>query len=309
MSLNTAKYISTQRDLTQKFREGAASAKPFYPMLCTEIQSTGTDEKYGILGSMPGVREWLGPRQFKKLRAGDFTITNREWENSIEFEKNDIDDDRIGLMMNLAQDFGIEAVLHPDELLIEALVAGESTACFDGQFFYDTDHAWGDSGSQSNDLTYAAAALATPTAAEFKAAFHAARVKMLGYVNDQGKKLNRPIIRGANKFKVLVPLELQEPAENGLKAALTTNGGTNIVIDAPEIIPCPALTDASKFYTFLDEGTLKPFVFQKRRPIRTPTWKGADDAEFHVLKMMTDARYNLGYLAWWKTVVTDFTQA
>jgi phage major head subunit gpT-like protein len=307
MALNTAKYISVQRDLTQKFREGAQNATPFYPTLCTEIQSNGPDEKYGILGSMPGVKEWLGDRQFKKLRAGDFTIANREWENSVEFEKNDIDDDRIGLMTELASDFGAEAVQHPDELLIEALVAGESTACFDGQFFFDTDHSWGDSGTQSNDLSYAAASGTTPTADEFKAAFHQSRVAMLGFKNDQGKKLNRPVIRGANKLLCLVPLELQEVATAALNAQLTSQGGTNTVLDQPEIVACPALTDATKFYTFNMEGVLKPFVFQKRRPIRTPVWKGMDDPETKVLKMMTDARYNLGYLAWWKATVTVFT--
>lgn len=307
MSLNTAKYISTQRDLTQKFREGAMAATPFYPTLCTEVQSNGADEKYGMLGSMPGVREWLGDRQFKKLRAGDFTISNREWENSVEFEKNDIDDDRLGLMTELASDFGAEAMQHPDELLLEALVAGETTACFDGQNFFDTDHAWGDSGSQDNDLTSAAATGTAPTAAEFKSAFNAARIAILGFKNDQGKKLNRPVIRGANKFLCLVPIEMQQAAVEGTAAALTTNGGTNVVIDTPEIVACPALTDSTKFYTFLMEGRLKPFVFQKRRAIRTPVWKGADDPETKVLKMMTDARYNLGYLAWWKAVLTTWT--
>ena len=192
MSLNTAKYISTQRDLTQKFREGAMAATPFYPTICTEIQSGGSDEKYGLLGAMPGVKEWLGDRQFKKLRAGDFVIANREWEDSVEFEKNDIDDDRLGLATELARDFGTEAMLHPDELLLEALVAGETTACFDGQNFFDTDHSWGDSGSQSNDLSYAAASGTAPTAEEFKAAFHQSRVAMLGFKNDQGQQVHLP---------------------------------------------------------------------------------------------------------------------
>lgn len=307
MSLNTAKYISTQRDLTQKFREGAMAATPFYPTICTEIQSGGSDEKYGLLGAMPGVKEWLGDRQFKKLRAGDFVIANREWEDSVEFEKNDIDDDRLGLATELARDFGTEAMLHPDELLLEALVAGETTACFDGQNFFDTDHSWGDSGSQSNDLSYAAASGTAPTAEEFKAAFHQSRVAMLGFKNDQGKKLIRPVLRGANKFICLVPLELQEAAENGLNATLISTGGSNVVIDRPEIIPCPSMTDSTKFYTFLMEGALKPFVFQKRRPVRTPVWKGMDDPETKMLKMMTDARYNVGYLAWWKATVTVFT--
>jgi len=198
-------------------------------------------------------------------------------------------------------------MLHPDELLLEALVGGETTACFDGQYFFDTDHSWGDSGTQSNDLSYAAASGTSPTAAEFKAAFNQSRVAILGFKNDQGKKLVRPVLRGSNKFICMVPLELQEVAEDALNATLTSTGGSNVVLDRPEIIPCPSLTDSTKFYTFLMEGALKPFVFQKRRPIRTPVWKGMDDPETKVLKMMTDARYNVGYLAWWKATVTVFT--
>ena len=307
MSLNTAKYISTQRDLTQKFREAVNAATPFYPTLCAEIQSNGADEKYGMLGSMPGVKEWLGDRQFKKLRAADFTISNRKWENSVEFEKDDIDDDRLGLMSTVMADFGNEAALHPDDLLFETLVAGETTACFDGQYFFDTDHSWGDSGTQDNDLTYAAASGTTPTAAEFRAAFHAARTAMLKYTNDQGKKLNRPVSTSMASLLVIVPPELELVAYEGLYAALNSNGATNVVIDRPRIIVSPILTDATKFYTFNLGGALKPFVFQKRKPIQTPTWKGADDPEYKVLKMMTDARYNLGYLAWWKAVLTTFT--
>ena len=39
-------------------------------------------------------------------------------------------------------------------LINAALLAGESTVCFDGQYFFDTDHSEGDSGSQSNDITF-----------------------------------------------------------------------------------------------------------------------------------------------------------
>jgi hypothetical protein len=51
---------------------------------------------------------------------------------------------------------------------------------------------------------------------------------------------------------------------------------------------------------------MRPFVFQRRAPITTG-WKGADDMEFKELKFMTEARYNIGYLAWWKAVLTTFT--
>jgi phage major head subunit gpT-like protein len=307
MPLDTAKYLVTQRDLTRRFREGVEAARPFYPTLCTVVPSTGADEKYGMLGSMPGVREWLGPRQFKQLRSADFVISNREWENSLEVEKNDVDDDRLGFYRAAFPDFGTEAMHHPDELLFEALVAGETEPCFDGQFFFDTDHAWGDSGAQSNDLTYAAATGTVPTAEEFRAAFHQARTQMLKYKNDQGKKLNRPVSTKMSNLMVVVPPDLELVAYQGLTAAFNASGASNIVIDVPQIVVSPILEDATKFYTFHLSGALKPFVFQARRPLRAPTWKGMDDPETKTLKMMTDARYNLGYLAWWKAVVTTFT--
>jgi hypothetical protein len=47
-------------------------------------------------------------------------------------------------------------------------------------------------------------------------------------------------------------------------------------------------------------------VFQKREPIsRQP--KGADDIEKKDIKFMTQARYNVGYLAWWNAVLYTFT--
>ena len=201
MALDTAKATVTLRTLTQRFDNRLKSATPFYPQISTIIQSDGFDESYGMLGSMPGIREWLGDRQFKELRAGTFTITNKHWENSLLIKKTDLADDRMGLYGPLMEDLAIEAAYHPDELFFTALVNGETTACFDSQYFFDTDHSWGDSGTQDNDLTYAAATSTVPTAAEFRGAFHAARAAMLKFKNDQGKLLNRPVSTGLTNLR------------------------------------------------------------------------------------------------------------
>ena len=41
-----------------------------------------------------------------------------------------------------------------------AFINGEATVCYDGQYFFDTDHVEGDSGTQSNDLSVDISALA-----------------------------------------------------------------------------------------------------------------------------------------------------
>jgi phage major head subunit gpT-like protein len=145
-----------------------------------------------------------------------------------------------------------------------------------------------------------------PTAAEFKTAFTAARVAMLKFVNDQGKLLNRPITTGLKNLLVVVNPDFEQIAKDALLATLSGGGNSNIVIDVPEIISSAYLTDTSKMYLFNLDGALKPFVFQAREPLSRQT-KGLDDNETKDVKFMTEARYNLGYLAWWKAVLTTFT--
>lgn len=307
MTLATAKATVTLRDLTVKFDRAVRAATPFYPQICTIIQSSGLDEKYAWLGDMPGIREWLSDRLFKELRAANFVLANKHWESSLLIKKTDIDDDRLGLYGPVLEQLGVEAAYHPDELLFETLLAnGHSTACYDGQYFFDTDHAWGDSGTQDNDLTGAAATGTDPTAAEFKDAFHTARRTMMEYRNDQGKLLNRPVVTSMGQFLVIVPSEMEVAAYTGLYSDLFGGGNTNIVRDRPQIICSPHLTNSAVFYLINLAGVFRPFVFQARQPLKRQM-KGLDDLETKDAKFMTEARYNAGYYAWWTSVRYEFT--
>jgi phage major head subunit gpT-like protein len=302
-----------QRDLTIVFNETMQSQAPFYPELCTVVNSTGADEKYAWLGGLPGMREWVGERRFNQLRAADYTLANKEWESSIEVEKNDIDDDRMGGLRMKAMGLASEAAYHPDELLFENVInQAESQPCFDGQYFFDTDHAWGDSGTQSNDLTYDASDHTAVTVAEFKAAFHQALTAMLGFKNDQGKPYIRPRVGRLGDLVITVPVALMEVARQTFEQTTLATGEDNWLMEQPRVIPVQymgagyANGSDVKFDLYYTGGMLKPYVFQARRPLRPLQWKGADDAETKILKAMTDARYNIGYLAWWNAVRTTF---
>lgn len=305
MALDTAAAVVVLRGLTRKFDEGMESYTPFYPEVCSVRPSDGADEQYALLGAMPGVREWIGDRLFSRLRAAQFTIANREWEVSLEIEKNHIDDDRLGIYNDPLAALGVEAVAHPDELLFDLLVSGETEPCFDGQMYFDTDHAWGDSGTQSNDLTYAKAGT-LPTEAEFRAAYHQARAAMLSYKRDNGKPFVRPTIKPLSGLILFVPPALEEIAHKALLKDLISGGETNIVLDRPRIVTVTHLSDATKFYLINPTSPIRPFVFQARRPVGRQM-KGLDDREFKAVKFMADARYNLGYGAWWNAVLTTFT--
>ena len=308
MTLTTAKAEVVMRDITAKFDNSVRAATPFYPRVCTVMPSNGRDEKYDFLGNMPGVREWKGDRKFQQLRAASFEIENKHWESSLLVSKNDIKDDRLGMYGPLTEDLAAEATHHPDELWFDTLIAGTSTACFDGQYFFDTDHSWGDSGSQSNDLTSTVVSNVAVTVAEFKTAYHAARSAMLNFKRDNGKFFRRPVVMGMSNLMLIVPTELEEVATTAVTATLVGGGDTNVIIDKPKIVTSPYLTTATSFYLLNLGDSLKPFVFQAREPL-SRSYKGMDDLETKDIKFMTEARYNLGYLAWWNAVYTAFVDA
>lgn len=306
MALDTAQAVAKLRSMTRKFDLGVKAATPFYPNLCLSMPSDGADEEYGAIGAMPGVREWLGDRQFNSLRGAKFTLANKKWESSVEIEKDNIDDDRLGLYPSILEQLGQEAAMHPDDLLFELIELGESTACFDSQYFFDTDHAMGDSGSQSNDITSAAVSATAPTEAEFRTAYHAARAAMLALKRDNGKPIHGRVVKSMQDLVLLVPPAFETTAVQALTKTLVNQGETNIVLDRPTIITSPNLTWTTKFALFRTGQIMKPFVFQQRQPIARQM-KGLDDREFKGVKFMTDARYNVGFLAWWNAVLCTFT--
>ena len=55
-------------------------------------------------------------------------------------KRTDIEDDNLGIYTPLMQEMGRAAGVHPDELVFALLKLGHSSLCYDGQFFFDTDH-------------------------------------------------------------------------------------------------------------------------------------------------------------------------
>lgn len=305
MAIDIASAQVKLRDLTAKFDNRVAAATPFYPQVCYDASSVRSSEKYGWIGNMPGMREWLGERQFSELRSANFVLENKHWESSLMIKKTDLADDNLGQYGPVLEQLGIEAAHHPDELWFSVLEQGESTSCFDGQFFFDTDHVWGNSGSQSNDITSTVAATATPTVAEIKTAIRKMVRTMLAFKNDQGKLYNRPTVGRLNDLTLLVPLALRDLVYDALESELLSNS-SNIVVDRPNIVSSPYLTSDVKLYLFKTGEAVKPFVFQRREPL-TRMMKGIEDLETKDVKFMTEARYNVGYFAWWTSILCTLT--
>lgn len=117
----------------------------------TVMSSTGQNT-YGWLASLTGMREWLGSRVIDNLTEASYTIVNRHFEKTVGVDRNAIEDDTVG---TYATDFALmgDAVASlPEQLVWDLLKTGFTTNCWDGQFFFDTDHPIVD--ANGNATTY-----------------------------------------------------------------------------------------------------------------------------------------------------------
>jgi len=132
----TALNVNYRREFQAAFT--AANSK--YQLISTVIPSSTKSNTYGWLGKFPKMREWIGDRVFNDMKAHSYAITNKDWEASVAVDRNDIEDDNLGTYTPLMQEMGYSAATYPDELVFPLLKAGFTTACYDGQNFFDAEH-------------------------------------------------------------------------------------------------------------------------------------------------------------------------
>lgn len=104
------------------------------------VNSTNGKEEYGWLGELPDMREWLGDRVINQFEGHGYEIKNKDWEQTVAVKRNDILDDNLGLYSTRFRAMGRATASHPPKLAYGLFKAGFSTKCYDGQYFFDTDH-------------------------------------------------------------------------------------------------------------------------------------------------------------------------
>ncbi|CDN54752.1 Mu-like prophage major head subunit gpT [Neorhizobium galegae bv. officinalis bv. officinalis str. HAMBI 1141] len=147
---------AAQRGFKTAFQLGLASTATLYNSVATVITSSASEETYGWLGDVPKLREWIGDRHIKGLESKGYQIKNRKFESTIGVERDDIEDDKLGLYAPRFQMMGNSAAMHPDEITFELMSAGATSPCYDGQNFFDVDHPVGKPGAVTSVANFAA---------------------------------------------------------------------------------------------------------------------------------------------------------
>ncbi len=302
--------IVLTKGLQAHFVKAYLAAMAWWPKIATEVPSSSSQEKYGWLGSSPAMREWTDERVPKGLLDHEYTIVNKDWESTIAVDRNAFKDDQLGAVQIRISDLASRARVHPNSLLSTLIIDGESTLCYDGQFFFDTDHVEGESGTQSNDLTYNASDPNAVTQAEFASAFEAAREKLAGFKDDRGEPFHE---NAASSLIVMVPPALWGVGEKTLEQDTLAGNESNVLKGAYELLVNPHLTDGTKWYLFKTDSYILPFILQMREMVKLLQVGVKEGEDVDYVRFMrkhmffgAEARYNVGYGLWQNAVLTTF---
>jgi|GEM_PF-167551 len=289
--------------------EGDAVTK-YLDRISNFFTSDQESETYPWIGMPPQMREWIGGRQSQQLSVNGVTLTNVHYEATMEIKNKDRRRDKTKQIQARVGEFAQRGQTHFGSLLSSLIVGGASNVCYDGQYFFDTDHSEGKSGVQSNSITCAIAAqpasvhgsVTAPSPEEMQQAIMQSIAKMYSFVDEHGEPLNEP----ARDFTVIVPTGLYMAAVSavtmprvaGVSVFDVMADGLNISIAAN-----PRLTIAgwtSKFVTVRSDGFIKPFIRQEETAPELKTKGDGSDYEFDndAIQLGIDSWRTVGYGRW-----------
>jgi phage major head subunit gpT-like protein len=121
-------------------RMAELGADPVYKELSTIITSNTVSNTYGWLGQFPNLREWVGDRVIKDISEAAYQIVNNKYEATLGVERSHIEDDNMGMYRVLAREMADAVERFFESNISTLLTNGFSNLCYDGQYFFDTDH-------------------------------------------------------------------------------------------------------------------------------------------------------------------------
>lgn len=296
----------TKRGLNGTFFPRFLAAVTLWREIASLVNSDGASEEYKWLGQLPMPNEWRGERRTKALLDFGQTIINQHWESMVAIDRDHFEDDQTGQLAMRVAEMATRFAQHPDKLIVQLIQDGETKKSYDGQFFFDTDHVEGDSGSQSNDLTYDATTTTAPTNTEFEAAFWQAVTALVGFVDDQGEPWNLfSQFEDMSGLLVVVPPKFLKVASTvlGANAAPLIDNTSNILAGRAKVMTTPRLGWTDKFAVFKVDDPMRPFIFQDRKKVQTDL---IDDPLKKDIVYAADGRYAVGYGLWQKAILTTF---
>lgn len=281
------------------FLKGQKTYTPVRSAFVRETQSTGKQEDYSDVGTVPMPVAYDDMVQVRGTHEVNLTITNKDYEITIGISHNAINDDRVGDIETWARQAGRNFEKHMDKLCFLALNAGDASTyglCYDGLNLFSNSHV--DSGAE---YTTAQDNLFGSTLS--LDAFETVRVAGQNFVDGRGE-----FVMYDHNLLICAPaLERTAKQITGNPNAYdTANNEINTYagqVRGPLVSPW---LDSTAWFIVATDEMVKPIILQIRQEPQMSTWDDETLAEGGVRYYKFHGRYNVGY-ADWRTVLMGNT--
>lgn len=153
MLINKANLDGLRAGFSTAFQGGLGMAPSFWNKVAMEVKATQMEQKYGWLGQIPNVREWIGARAIQNLEQHDYTIAEKPFEQTVSVNRDHVETDNLGMYGPMFTELGRSAAAFPDQLTFGLLENGFDEECYDGQGFFDADHPVLDSSGKQSTVS------------------------------------------------------------------------------------------------------------------------------------------------------------
>jgi phage major head subunit gpT-like protein len=143
MIINQEALARLYTGFTAVFNAAFQDTQTWHDRVAMTVPANTRIMDYKFLLDFPMVREWIGDRQISSLEPKAYQVESKDWEATIEVDRNDIEDDQMGLYNPIISALAQEARTHPEKLIADLLGGGFTTTCYDGHNFFATDHPVG----------------------------------------------------------------------------------------------------------------------------------------------------------------------
>lgn len=283
----------------------AAAPAPIWPGYCVEVPSKGRFTTHAWFLDQAKPRLWVGKRQYNNLSTATWQVWNKDYELSYEFEAREIDDDLDGLVANAvtsARNVGAKWMKHEDLIVAQALEAGNTSLCWDGQNFFDDAHPYdidgiGTAATFDNDLTLALNHTNLDTALQVFESM--VGVDGMPIVSDGPIYLEVPVALGLTAMQVTADGVISTAATRALFSQNAPAPNLQIRPVIPRVNKYLNLdgANATTWYLTRADGIVKPLMFQRRQGVET--YEQGRDSQIYFdekkIRFGSDARHQVSY--------------
>ena len=291
MLVNKSNLTAVFITLKTTFNKAFDAAPALWQKTTMLVPSGSGQNDYTWLSRFPKMRKWLGDKVLKSLAAFKYTVVNDDWEATVEVDRNDVEDDSLGIYGPQAQEAGFSAKQLPDEIDADLKNNAFANECYDGQYFYDDDHDVGGA-NVSNLGTAALSAASTVLAA---ASYGAARLAIMSFTDDE----SRPLALFPDVLEVGPALEAT--GKLLLENEKLTDESPNPYKGTATLMVNPRITSTTQWMLHVTNRPVKPFIYQERKkPVFVQQTTPDSDSVFMRKKFRfgAEARAAGGYGLW-----------